>query len=655
MYERNAIVLERYFEKIFGFKDASNLKANYKNYRILLENYENFKLATEAENKAQSEFDAATSEIKRIQKTQEKLYNKGAKFEYNRYIIFNNIEETPESIERILSKTEEDVQKNAETLKELDKTFVSAVIDYNEKKAILNNCIEANKKAKKSYENALKETSYCYKEITLESIDEAKEFIASENKENKKELTNIFTENGKNERNPFDVDVINNTINLSIALYKLEIDIYLVGYDRTAKLLTELDTDTVKSDKHRKYYNDSKLKLDFIFAEKDYLIQFLDNERITAIYDKKLHRKLMLEACRNFNSDLEQINKLYEIIQKEIAGRFTKKLYKENYNKEYLIDLEKSAYTSNIDANKMRTNSVAVMNLNYWRIEGIKRIYEVFDKDISEIYERDLSEFAPVQEFYNENLYDDVEEDVDNNFENSEGSNQDLLEDITENADDISNVSFVKNKSIKKKSKYGILKSSKQALANAIYISLQTHEFGAKYDAEIEDTLSKDEEVDRIFERSQKSEIHEENEDNYFDLDAKIASLDYFDDEENIDNSEIIEKGVNVEANSLEEKIENEENDKFEFDDTIKENSKEEVFKEDAEADSNFDIFDDIDELDDIKDNDESIIELYFNSENEETKKRIEKDKKKLDKDSSEKTSIFKRLIGMNSKKKREA
>ena len=42
-------------------------------YQIeLLENYESFKIATEAENKAQNEFDIATSELKKIQKTQEK-------------------------------------------------------------------------------------------------------------------------------------------------------------------------------------------------------------------------------------------------------------------------------------------------------------------------------------------------------------------------------------------------------------------------------------------------------------------------------------------------------------------------------------------------------------------------------------------------------
>ena len=34
MYERSAIVLERYFEKVFGFNKENNLKTNYENVTI---------------------------------------------------------------------------------------------------------------------------------------------------------------------------------------------------------------------------------------------------------------------------------------------------------------------------------------------------------------------------------------------------------------------------------------------------------------------------------------------------------------------------------------------------------------------------------------------------------------------------------------------
>ena len=40
MYERSAIVLERYMERIFEFEKPSNLKTNYRNFKDLLEEVE---------------------------------------------------------------------------------------------------------------------------------------------------------------------------------------------------------------------------------------------------------------------------------------------------------------------------------------------------------------------------------------------------------------------------------------------------------------------------------------------------------------------------------------------------------------------------------------------------------------------------------------
>ena len=37
MYERSAIVLERYLQTILGYRKRSNLKNNYKNYFKLIE------------------------------------------------------------------------------------------------------------------------------------------------------------------------------------------------------------------------------------------------------------------------------------------------------------------------------------------------------------------------------------------------------------------------------------------------------------------------------------------------------------------------------------------------------------------------------------------------------------------------------------------
>lgn len=101
MYERNAIVLERYFQEILRYKEKNNLKENYDNYCNLVKSFEKHHLAMDKEENALNEFEEISSEIKKLQKTQEKLYNKGAKLEYSRYIIFENIEEKPEEVRKM--------------------------------------------------------------------------------------------------------------------------------------------------------------------------------------------------------------------------------------------------------------------------------------------------------------------------------------------------------------------------------------------------------------------------------------------------------------------------------------------------------------------------------------------------------------------------
>ena len=73
MYERNAIVLERYFSKIFEFNENSNLKSNYSNYCELLEKLKIYNDATFSENEATEEFEKVSNEIKQIQKSRWKI------------------------------------------------------------------------------------------------------------------------------------------------------------------------------------------------------------------------------------------------------------------------------------------------------------------------------------------------------------------------------------------------------------------------------------------------------------------------------------------------------------------------------------------------------------------------------------------------------
>ena len=43
MYERSAIVLERYFDKLFGFNKENNLKDSFLNFKDLIEEIKEYK------------------------------------------------------------------------------------------------------------------------------------------------------------------------------------------------------------------------------------------------------------------------------------------------------------------------------------------------------------------------------------------------------------------------------------------------------------------------------------------------------------------------------------------------------------------------------------------------------------------------------------
>ena len=186
MYERNAIVLERYFYRIFDFNNSSNLRENYFNYRKLFECYGTLCEAKQKEEYSKIEYEMASKEISILQKKQENLYNKGAKLEYSRYIIFNSVKEKTEDIEKHLNKVNEDVQKNIEDLKCLGDKFVKAIIDYNEKETILKEAINNREVAQGEYDKAFFRAMECYNNIMPEIIETVKEFINSDNKENQK-------------------------------------------------------------------------------------------------------------------------------------------------------------------------------------------------------------------------------------------------------------------------------------------------------------------------------------------------------------------------------------------------------------------------------------------------------------------------------------
>lgn len=419
MYERSAIVLERYLQTILGYRKRSNLKNNYKNYCKLIEDVEKYQETCIKEKDAVKEFNSTSEEISEIQKREEKLYKKSAKLEYTRNIIFNNIEVDPDETEKCVIKIEASVEKNASDLIELRKEFIEKVKEYSVKKQYMQECKENKKNAEAEYKETLRATIENKQKIEEENVNFVREFIESDNKQYKKELIQIMEENGEGEKNPFDPDIIENAATLGIDIAKKEAECYLFIYDKTEKLLSDIEKRLIEINRFKRWARDITVKLNFLSAEKEYLVQFLDYERITVIHPKKTHRKLMLEACRNLADDVQQINNLFELILKEIAGRSTKKGYKQLYNKSYLLEIEQTEVDFQKEKDRININAGTIINSNYWRIEGIKNIYTVFYNDVSEVYGKDLDEFDLPRNEDSEEVEENINT-VNNNQEQTE-------------------------------------------------------------------------------------------------------------------------------------------------------------------------------------------------------------------------------------------
>ena len=373
MYERSAIVLERYFENLLEYRNSCNIRDNFKNYCDLVEKLEKYQINYEKELAATDEFNAALENIRTIQNSQEKLYKKSAKLEYSRNLLFSNIEGKVEDTRKCIEKIEADVEKNNEAMKETKENLISALEDYNEKRFELSKCKRYKKMAENAYNEAYEVALENYEGITQEVIDLAKGFAKYNDTES---IVAELEDNGKNEKIPFNIDVIQNATIFGLDIAKKEAVGYLVLYDKMTKLLTDIQAGITKIELHKKYLRNEKAKMDFLFAVKNYIIQLLDYERMTVIHGRKSHNRLMSEACENFAADVMQINNLYELLLREITNKATKKAYKELYNKSYLIDIQEKEEKFKKEKNRVNLNTATLINSNYWRIEGIKNIYK---------------------------------------------------------------------------------------------------------------------------------------------------------------------------------------------------------------------------------------------------------------------------------------
>lgn len=393
MYERSAIVLENYFGKILGLNKENNLKNNYDNYNRMIDEIKEYQRIIGEEESVIEKFDESASEIEGIQNKEKKIHEINVKVEEERNELFNDLSENTSSIDQKLQKIEETIDRNNENLKELREKYVKALIIFIERQRERNKYARIHRTSETSYLSLLKQVNISFEKFDTKQIQNAKKFIDNYKIYND-ELIEIMLKNGRNERVPFDEEVIKIAVEERSKIAKEETELYISIYERMKRLLAEVNSSgTVKLAKSEKVLRDVSVKLAFLQAKKEYIVVFLDNERMSAMNGKKAHSRLMDDACKNFILDIKQIDNLYELVKKETMGKATKKAYKELYNKTYLKEIEEKEKDFEEEATNIKINMGTLINSNYWRIEGIKNVYNTFQEEVSEKFDKDLSEY----------------------------------------------------------------------------------------------------------------------------------------------------------------------------------------------------------------------------------------------------------------------
>lgn len=519
MYERSAIVLERYFNFLFGLQKEYNLKTNYQNFITLVEELQKYQGIVEEEEQVIKAFDEVATKIQEIQKKQEKLSAINVKLEEERGKLFNNLDEAPSLIEKKFIKLESSVDNNNSQLKELKEQYILALKGFADRQIERNQCSRTRRVVETNHISFVKQVTEELQDIDISDIKKVKAFLTSTDDSNmQKELIKSMLENGKNEKIKFSEDVIEKSVEIRLEIAKKEAEAYLLAYDKMRRLLSEIENDNLKLSKYQKVCRDLSVKFAFLEAEKEYIVGFLDNERMTAINGPKVHNKMMEEACEKFDLDIIQIRNLYELILREVAGKSTKKAYNELYNKTYLKDIEDKEKNFEEEINNVKIQGT-IINSNYWRIEGIKNLYEVFQKEVSEKFDKDLSEYR-IEE-------PEEEKNEDSNIFNDSGDILDgeLLDESADfdedDEDDELEEIFDEN---------GELKTEKDSQD-------EKENLTDEYEDELEDDDLEDEYDEDEYEEYEEDDEEKDFDDNYEDEDIDIQD-EYEEDEDDYDEEE---------------------------------------------------------------------------------------------------------------------
>ena len=186
MYERNAIILERYFDKLFGYDKKENLKTNFKDYCELVDCLERYRDISDEEENIIQEYDLIANKIRDIQVNQEKLNKKNIKYQEEREEIFQNIDENPELMKNKFESINNNIQMIESQIKENSNNFIDIVAEFNEKTNTRTTCGRNVRNIEAEYNKKLNNILDNYKEIDIDAVKRAKQFseLVTEDLEN---------------------------------------------------------------------------------------------------------------------------------------------------------------------------------------------------------------------------------------------------------------------------------------------------------------------------------------------------------------------------------------------------------------------------------------------------------------------------------------
>ena len=393
MYERSVIVLERYMNDILGINKQNNLKNNFETYKEMVEEVRTYQSMLEEENEILNRFDSAARQVQKLQGDQKLLYSNNEVLEKQRASLFNDYDINPDMLESKLVSIEDQLDRNNKDLKDIRKKYVETLDMFQERQSERNNCARKKKGIDTNHVLVIRKTKQLFDMIDLQDVRRMKNFIDGDKSLVKEQVLGIMLNNGKNEKVSFNKEILKAAIEARMDIGVREAKCYISVYNKLRKLLDEIQNDGLLLAKYEKTLRDVSVKLKFLDAEKEYIVGFLDNERMTAINGEHTHKIMMEEACENFQKDLKQIENLYELIRREISSKATERAYNELYNNNYLRDIEDEAKNIQDEITNVSVSLGTIINSSYWRIEGIKNVYTVFKEEVREKFDRDFSKY----------------------------------------------------------------------------------------------------------------------------------------------------------------------------------------------------------------------------------------------------------------------